>query len=240
MVLSSRSFTRLSSSFAVLFCTLNAHAELSANLGVTSEYVRDGISETSGNPTFQGGLTLTDDSGLYGGLITSGIDHNDDDIEYEHSLFAGFYQPVGDYLALDLFANRYVFAGDSQAENKSYNEGGMRLLINDAVMLGWRETGSYMGSQHSFRSLELGYTLQWGEFSLEFFTAQHRWLETDHEDYNFDEDTGRDSYYQFRVGVDRTYGQWDYRLTVNRTNLSSEYDAGTSIQFGIQRYFNFW
>jgi len=239
MVLTPRALSRLSS-FAALCFTLNAHADLSANLGITSEYVRDGISETRGKPALQGGITYTDDSGLYGGLASSGMDRDDDHVTYEHALFAGYYQPVGDYLAFDVFATRYLFVGDREQDGTAYSEGGLRLLLDNSLMLGWRETGNYMGSQFGFRSLELGYTVQLGEFSLEFFTAQHRWLEVDDEDYNFEEDPSRDDYWQFRVGLDRTYGPWDYRLTLNRTNLGSAYDAGTSIQFGIQRYFNLW
>ncbi|MAS24968.1 MAG: hypothetical protein CMI03_10595 [Oceanospirillaceae bacterium] len=239
MVLSLRALSRLTS-FAALCAALNAHADLNANIGVTSEYIRDGISQTAGNPALQAGLTLTDDTGLYGGIASSGMERDDDHVTYEHSLFAGFYQPMGDYLAFDLFATRYLYQGDADIDGESYTEGGLRLLINDAVTIGWRETGNYIGSQFGFRTLELGYTWQLNSLSFDFYTAQHRWLEVDDEDYNFFEDTKRDDYWQFRIGANHSYGPWDFRMTLNKTNLKGNYDAGTIIQFAVHRYFNLW
>ena len=222
-----------------LLLSAQSQAELSANIGATTEFVRDGISQTRGNPALQAGLTLRHNSGLYGGLWTSGVDRREDSADYEQDAFAGIYLPLGDTLALDLSATRYTWSGDTEINGQAYTEGGLRLLINDALTLGWRESGSYLGSHFDKRSLELGYTLQLSEFSLEFFTAQHRWLEVD-DDYNFGENGNRDSYWQFRVGVDRSYGPWDFSLTLNRTNLTSQFDAGTILQFGVQRYFNLW
>lgn len=232
-------FSSLTALLTLLF-SISSQAEISANIGATTEYVRDGISETRGKPALQGGITWLSNTGLYAGIFSSGVERKEDHAMYEHDLFAGFYLPLTDHIATDISVTRYTWAGDRDIKNQAYTEGSLRVLINDAMTLGWRETGNYLGSGFDMRRLELGYTWQFSDFSLEVSTAQHRWLETDDEDYNFDDNTGRDSYWQFRVALDRTYGPWDIRVAVNRTNLSAEYDAGTIIEFGFQRYFKLW
>lgn len=224
----------------LLGLSTSAYADLTANFGGTTEYVRNGISETRGKPAWQGGITYTNNSGLYGGLWSSGVERKDDHATFEHTAFAGYNLNLFDGVALDLSATRYTWAGDMETDGQAYTEGAARLLLGDALTLGMRQTGNYIGSHFDYRSLELAYTIQFSDFSLELFTAQNRWLEVDDEDYNYDEDTGRDSYWHFRVALDRSYGPWDFRVAVNRTNLSSDYDGGTTIEAGIQRYFSIW
>ncbi|MBU2038007.1 MAG: TorF family putative porin [Gammaproteobacteria bacterium] len=221
-----------------MLAATTAHAELKANLGLTSEYVRDGVSQTGGNAALQGGLTFRHDSGFYTGLWSSGLDRKGDHATYEHDAFAGLYLPLSDGIAMDISATRYTFAGDASIQDQAYSEGTLRLLVDDALTLGWRHSDSYLDSGFAKRSLELGYTIQTDSFSIEFFTAQHRYLEIN-DDFNFGGGHS-DDYWQFRVGVERSYGPYDYRLSIDRTNLSSDYDAGTTLQFSVHRYFNFW
>ncbi|WP_430462613.1 TorF family putative porin [Thalassolituus sp. LLYu03] len=225
---------------ATLALASYSHADLTANIGGTSEYVRDGISETRGKPAWQAGLSFQDTSGLYAGVWSSGVERKEDSATFEHDVYAGYNLKVIDGVLLDMSVTRYTWAGDASINDQAYTGGTLRLLLNDAFTLGMRQTGNYKGSHFDFRTLEMAYTWQFSDFSLELYGAQNRWLEVDDEDYNFDQDTLRDSYWHFRVALDRSYGPWDFRLAVNRTNLSSEYDAGTTIEFGIQRYFHLW
>lgn len=224
---------------ALLLGAACTHADLNLNIGATSEYVRDGISETRGKPALQAGLTFLHNSGIYAGLWSSGIERNEDSGTYEHDAFAGFNLDLMDGVALDISATRHTWAGDASINNQAYTEGTVRLLLDDAFTLGLRQTGNYLGSHFDFRTVNMAYTWQFSDFSLEVYAAQNRWLEVS-DDYNFDTNTNRDSYWHFRVALDRSYGPWDYRIAVNRTNLGSEYDAGTTIEFGIQRYFDLW
>lgn len=239
MLLNPRRFSFLSAA-VLLFTSLSSQAEITASIGATTEYVRDGISETRGQPALQGGVTWLSNTGLYAGIWSSGVERKEDHATYEHDAFAGYYLPLTDRIAADLSVTRYTWAGDTDIRDQSYTEGAVRLLINDALTFGWRQSGDHLGSGFDMRHLELGYTWQFSDFSLELFTAQHRWLEVDDDDFNFDEDTQRDSYWQFRVALDRSYGPWDIRIALNRTNLSADYDASTAIEFGFQRYFQLW
>ncbi|MDK2776448.1 MAG: TorF family putative porin [Pseudomonadota bacterium] len=243
---SARTVIRSAALAATLISAPQAMAELNANLGIVTEYVRDGISESSGNPALQAGLTYEHNSGFYLGAWSSTIDRRsttdrqDESADLENDAFAGVYLPVFNWLAADLSLTRYTWSGDPEVNHQAYTEGGLRLLIDDSLTLGWRQTDDFIGTGFAKRSLEASYTWQLSEFSLEFYLAQHRWLEVDDNDFNYNEDTERDSYFHFRVGLDRSYGPWDFRFTLSRTNLTSEYDAGTIIQAGVHRYFNLW
>ena len=54
-------------------------ADVTADLGVTSEFVRDGISQTSGKAAWQAGMTATHNSGFYVGAWGSNVDHGSAD-----------------------------------------------------------------------------------------------------------------------------------------------------------------
>lgn len=208
------------------------------NLGLVSEYMRDGISQTNGEYAMQAGADYTHNSGLYAGAALYELKHQSNSTNYERDLFAGYYRPLTDHLALDMALTRYNFHGSANAGRNSYNELSVRALMNDSLTLGWRHTHEFMGSHFPKRTLELAYTWPLDSFGLEFYTAQHRYLGID-EDYNFGS-SHRDTYWHFRVAVERTWNQYDYRLSIERTNLTRDYDGGTKIQFGIHRYFSLY
>ena len=223
---------------ALAISATSTHAEINADLGLSSEYVRDGISQSGCNVAIQAGATATSNTGFYGGIWGSQVDRNGDKVQAEFDAFGGVYVPLSERFAVDLGATRYTFHGDMDRDGDNYNEAFARILFNDALTLGTRYSDAYMGSNYAHRSLELGYTMTRGTFSIELFTAQHRYLEID-ENVNYGAEH-QDDYWQFRVGVGRTYNKWDYRFVLDRTNLGSDYDAGTTIQFSVHRYFNIW
>ena len=51
-----------------------AHAELSANIGVTSNYLWRGVTQTDDGAAIQGGIDWSHDSGFYLGTWASNID----------------------------------------------------------------------------------------------------------------------------------------------------------------------
>ena len=61
-----------------LLFTVQAQAELTANLALTSDYLVDGISQTDNAPALQGGVDWSAESGLYLGSWGSMVDFNAD------------------------------------------------------------------------------------------------------------------------------------------------------------------
>ena len=49
-------------------------AEVSGNVSIGTDYVYRGISQTTENPTIQGGFDLESETGLYIGIWTSNVD----------------------------------------------------------------------------------------------------------------------------------------------------------------------
>lgn len=96
-----------------------ALAELSANIGVTSNYVWRGATQTQNGPAIQGGVDWEGESGLYlgtwvsnvnfGNVIEPGDDVNDISLlsvrsgsEYEADFYIGWGFDFNEYVALDL------------------------------------------------------------------------------------------------------------------------------------------
>lgn len=227
--------SRLTFTALLLLITSTSQAELSANLGLSTEYLRDGISQSHGSFTVSAGATYRHNSGLYAGVWGSTLARKDDDTRFELSGFAGWYQPLTQRLALNIGATRYEFEGDRSTDEQAYHEAFAKILIDDQWVLGYRRSQDYLGSGFAKDSREFSYTLHRGSFDIEFFTAHHRYLETDNE-FNFG-GNNRDDYWQVRAAIERTYNRYDYRLAIERTNLGGQFDAGTNFVFGIHRYF---
>lgn len=225
---------------ALIGSTSFTNADITTDVGVTSEFVRDGISQTGGNPALQLGLTATHHLGFYAGAWASTIDHRDeDDLFAEADFYTGINFPIYGHWSGDASISRYTFHGDSNLDSTAYNEQTARLLWKNNLTLGYRYTDNYYGSSFAKAAYELAYTIQTDSFSIEMFTAQHRLLDTDN-DTNFGSEARTDDYWHFRVAAARSYNAWDYRLTLERTNLGKEFDGQTSIQLSVHRYFNIW
>lgn len=231
--------SKILSLITLFILSSQAMADITADVGVTSEYVREGISQTGGRAALQAGITGTHHLGFYAGAWGSSIDHrSNDDIHSELDAFAGVNFPLLGKWSGDASLSRYTFHGDEEFKNTAYTEQALRLLWKNNFTAGYKYTDNYYGSGFAKSAYELAYTFQTSSFSIELFTANHRLQETD-EDTNFGSEN-TDDYWQFRIGVARTYSHWDYRFNIDRTNLGKEFDGKTAIQFGIHRYFNLW
>ncbi len=76
--------------------SLPAAAELSANIGATSNYMWRGVSQTDGGPGISGGVDYDHESGFSMGTWVANVDFGDD-TTYEWDLYAGYDGTVGDF-----------------------------------------------------------------------------------------------------------------------------------------------
>lgn len=102
----------------VLMAAGAAHAELSGNIGVTSNYLWRGVSQTQDDAAVSGGIDYAHDSGFYVGTWASNVDFgttetvdvvdgmgnvigsaevSQEDEQYELDIYAGFAGSVGDF-----------------------------------------------------------------------------------------------------------------------------------------------
>ncbi|MGI9319944.1 MAG: TorF family putative porin [Thiogranum sp.] len=102
-----------------------AQAELSANLGVQSNYYFRGITQTDDKAAISGGIDYAHDSGLYVGTWMSNVDFGGkEDVEIDG--YAGFANDIGDTgLSYDVSAWYYWYpgsGGDAQGGELDYAE----------------------------------------------------------------------------------------------------------------------
>ena len=86
----------------------SARAELSANIGVVSNYFFRGISESDDGAAVQGGLDFEDESGFYAGTWASNVDFGDS-TSYELDLYLGFGAELDNGLGYDVGYLYYAY-----------------------------------------------------------------------------------------------------------------------------------
>ena len=80
-----------------LLLSAQSHAELTGNASVTNNYLWRGLTQSTNEPAFQGGIDYANDSGFYAGTWISNVQYESDDVySYEHDLYAGFTFSKGD------------------------------------------------------------------------------------------------------------------------------------------------
>lgn len=214
----------------------SALAELDLSVGIASKYLREGASHTGGSMAVNSGLTWKHSSGFYLGGWATRLRRGQDDQDLETDVFTGFYQPLSDKMAIDLSLTRYMFHGDSESFFQDYNELGVSLLFNDRFKMGWRGTDDHFGTDRSWNAIDMALVVPVSDFNVEFYLANYRWLNKDAERgaiYS----SGKSHYWHFRVGVERTWNNWDYSIAFERGIVGGIYDGGTNFVFGVTRHF---
>jgi uncharacterized protein (TIGR02001 family) len=105
-------------------------AEISANIGVTSNYVWRGITQTDDEAAVQGGLDFAHDSGFYVGTWASNVDFGDGDRgsefgtgQTEWDVYAGFGGELNDF-SYDIGYIHYFYPDTG---NSDFGELGLKL-----------------------------------------------------------------------------------------------------------------
>ena len=83
-------------------------AELSANIGATSNYVWRGLTQTDDGPAISGGIDYADDSGFYLGTWASNVDGGDDGSGSELDFYGGYEGSAGDF-GYDMGVIHYMY-----------------------------------------------------------------------------------------------------------------------------------
>ena len=96
-----------------------ALAELSANIGVTSNYIWRGLTQTDNKPAIQGGVDYAHESGFYLGTWASNVDF--DSASTELDLYAGFAGEAG-VIGYDVGVIRYIYPGTDDDDDFDFTE----------------------------------------------------------------------------------------------------------------------
>jgi uncharacterized protein (TIGR02001 family) len=109
----------LACSAALVGLSATAQAEFSANIGVTSNYLWRGVSQTADGPAISGGIDYAHDSGFYAGTWASNIE-GDTGTAYELDLYGGYAGEYNDF-GYDVGLIYYAYP-DSDTEDWDFYE----------------------------------------------------------------------------------------------------------------------
>jgi len=123
----------------------------SANVGLFSQYIFRGLTQTDGNPALQGGFDYSHASGFYAGVWGSNVSWLTDTTAYQNSSYSleidtylGFKLPVNDF-TFDVGFLRYNYPGTANA------------IVAPTVKADTNEI--YVGVSWQFLSLKYSYSL---------------------------------------------------------------------------------
>lgn len=99
-----------------------AHAQVTGNLGLTSDYRFRGISQTQNAPAIQGGIDYAHSSGLYIGnwnsSVSSQMYNNGSGVESD--VYAGYKKDIYKGITVDLGTYNYFYPRANTASGKEY------------------------------------------------------------------------------------------------------------------------
>jgi uncharacterized protein (TIGR02001 family) len=199
--------------------TVNSPAgdfDVSMNVGLVSDYMFRGISQTQGKGAIQGGLDVAHESGLYVGAWGSNVDFGGDaSVEFDY--YVGFGNNITEEISYDLGWIKYDYPGEGSLNFSEYygslSAYGFTLGGAYSSDFGGDDSTlySYVGYEYAL-PYEIGLALQYGNYDFKDATFA----------------SGEDSYNDWSVGLSKTMIGLDFGLTYTDTDLSSSDCAGFS------------
>lgn len=201
---------------AVLLGNLSlAQAELSANVGVTSNYLWRGVSQTDDGPAVSGGIDWSHDSGFYLGTWASNIDWGQG-AGAEVDFYGGYGFDLGE-AGLDVGAIYYYYPA-SDYDDSDFLE----LYLNASwkfleAGIAWTVNGD-ADDDAPFSEGDLYYHISVGFDVAESWSIGGTWGY-----YDFDVPNSSDfSYYHIQGDLTKSAGDWgDFTFTVSKAEEES-------------------
>jgi uncharacterized protein (TIGR02001 family) len=134
---------------AVSFAQEAEESNLSWNLGLTTDYVFRGQSQSNRDIAVQGGLDYSfGDSGLYAGLWTSNVDFGEfDGPTQELDMYIGYNTDIGESVNVDVMLTRYSYYGEKAGYGSiDYNELIAKVGLKNVATLTMGYTNDYSNS----------------------------------------------------------------------------------------------
>ncbi|MEW6445782.1 MAG: TorF family putative porin [Pseudomonadota bacterium] len=195
---------------------------LTGNLGLTSDYVFRGVSQTQNQPAVQGGFDFAHESGFYLGIWASNVEWVStgykDNNSMEIDLYGGYKGSIGDSVGYDLGLVTYYYPGDKIAGATSpdtteiyagLSYGILSAKINYVVsdhFVGWTTSSGGKTQGSYYLDLSAAYDLGGG------------WGLLGHVGYQDVKGNDDASYTDFKVGVTKDLGFGVATLAYTDTN----------------------
>lgn len=197
---------------------IDAQAEISANVGLVSDYRFRGISQSDESPAIQGGFDYAFENGFYVGTWGSSVDFDSNDGfdgSLELDVYGGWGTDIGENSSIDIGYIYYAYPGDNGADG-NYQEIYVNYGWND-LSLGAVYSDDYYGGSGKFWYLQANYD----------WSISENWALALHVGYNdFDEDiflsSDKGNYVDYSVGVTWSVVGVDLGLSWVGTDLNDE------------------
>ena len=98
-----------------------AHAEITANVALQSDYVWRGISQNAEDPSIQGGFDYGHESGFYAGIWGASVDFGGAE-STELDLYLGYATEFENGIGLDVGAIEYTYHGGAGSSDSNFTE----------------------------------------------------------------------------------------------------------------------
>lgn len=166
-----------------LASTQPARAEVSANIGVVSNYFFRGFSESDGGAAVQGGLDYEADSGFYVGTWASNVDFGDE-TSYELDLYLGFANEFANGVGYDVGYLYYAYpdAPGSADFGEIYGELSFGIFSVGAAYVVNDSSDSALSNDDLYYYAGLGYDLV-NDYSLGFLVGRTAFDDSERENY---------------------------------------------------------
>ena len=199
--------------------------EASANVGIVSNYMWRGISQTRNAVALQGGADLTHSSGFYVGTWISNIDSKfAPDADTEQDLYAGYGFALGDF-AFDLKRTEYHYAsansldfGETHAQVSAYGLTVGADYSSDTPVANSDSALHYYATYAYTLPADVGLTATVGEYDYK----DSGWV------------GGTDSKYSYyNIGFNKTFWDINFGLAYTDSNID---DGNCAIFAGGDEY----
>ena len=131
----------------------SAHAQVSGNLGLTSDYRFRGISQSQNGPAVQGGVDYAHSSGLYIGNWNSSVSSQlyTNGAGVESDVYAGYKKDIYKGVTVDVGSYNYFYPNATNGKNPNFNTQELFAGVGygPVAVKYSRSTSNYFGTQNS-------------------------------------------------------------------------------------------
>jgi uncharacterized protein (TIGR02001 family) len=225
----------LAAALCAASCTFSAHAGVEANIGLFSDYVFRGVSQTDEDPAPQAGIDWSGDSGWYVGAWASDVDFGESN-DFELDIYGGYSADLGDSgWSYDVQFLYYFYPESDNVEDFPEVSLGLSYdWFSSSVAYTWDNYG--LGEDALYFNLG-------GAFELSDSYGVHASIGY----YDFDEPANDffvgapSNYIDWNVGVSATWVGFDFGLDYHDTDSDGEVLFGdiadSRVVFSISRTF---
>ena len=207
-----------------------ASADVSATVGLVSDYTFNGVTQTDNGPALQLGLDYAGDQ-FYAGTWASNVEFGDDeDTEIEWDFYLGNYFQVSQSVSIDTGIAYYTYHGQDSVDGKTasddyayldiYAKAGFDSKLGQTELNLWYSWDYFgLGGGHTVAMVAHSYEVAEGH-SLRLSVDQS--ISDDKEKWAW---YGESSYTHYRLGYETSVKGFDLSLAVETTDVDEDLDT---------------